>query len=103
RVSRGRGAVHKRGGADQSYGVEVAKLAGVPNRVVDRAREILAELEAQGGAGPAVEAAPRPEDGQVSLNDMSGAAVLDELRRAAVDTITPIEALNLLYRLKQQL
>ena len=91
------------GGADQSYGVEVAKLAGVPNRVVDRAREILAELEAQGGAGPAVEAAPRPEDGQVSLNDMSGAAVLDELRRAAVDTITPIEALNLLYRLKQQL
>ncbi len=91
------------GGADQSYGVEVAKLAGVPNRVVDRAREILAELEAQGGAGPAVEAAPRPEDGQVSLNDMSGAAVLDELRRAAVDTITPIEALNLLYRLKQHL
>ena len=91
------------GGADQSYGVEVAKLAGVPGRVVDRAREILAELESQGTAAPAPRAAEAGPDSQVSLGDMAGAAVLDELRSAAVDTLTPIEALNLLYRLKQQL
>ena len=90
------------GGADQSYGVEVAKLAGVPNRVVDRAREILTELEAQERAAPA----PTPkaeEDGQVSLGDVAGAAVLEQLRATSVETLTPIEALNLLYRLKTQL
>ena len=43
------------------------------------------------------------DSGQVSLGDLAGAAVLDELRKAAVDTLTPIEALNLLYRLKQKL
>ena len=91
------------GGADQSYGVEVAKLAGVPGRVVERAREILDELERQGGAAPAPRRALEREDDQVSLGDVAGAAVLDELRRAAVDTLTPIEALNLLYQLKQKL
>ena len=91
------------GGADQSYGVEVAKLAGVPNRVVNRARAILEELESQGAAPPAPRALPEQDSGQVSLGDMAGAAVLDELRNTAVDTLTPIEALNLLYRLKQKL
>ena len=90
------------GGADQSYGVEVAKLAGVPNRVVDRAREILTELEAQERAAPAP--APKAEeDGQVSLGDVTGAAVLEQLRAASLETLTPIEAMNLLYRLKTQL
>ena len=89
------------GGADQSYGVEVAKLAGVPNKVVDRAREILAELEAQGHASPSP--VPREEDAQVSLGDMAGAAVLEKLRAVAVETLTPIEAMNLLYQLKNQL
>ena len=90
------------GGADQSYGVEVAQLAGVPRGVVARAREILAELEAQGRAAPAPGAAP-PEEGQVSLGDMAGAAVLERLRSACVETLTPIEAMNLLYQLKSQL
>ena len=43
------------------------------------------------------------EDDQVSLGDVAGAAVLDELRRTAVDTLTPIEAMGLLYELKQKL
>ena len=92
------------GGADQSYGVEVAKLAGVPARVVERAREILTELEAQGlsSAAPGPGAAPARED-QVSLGDMAGAAVLEELRAVSVDTLTPIEAMNLLYQLKSRL
>ncbi len=90
------------GGADQSYGVEVAKLAGVPGKVVDRAREILDELERQGWT-PARPQAPREESGQVSLGDMAGAAVLEQLRGTSVETLTPIEAMNLLYQLKSQL
>ena len=90
------------GGADQSYGVEVAKLAGVPNRVVDRAREILGELERQGWV-PSRAQAPREEPDQVSLGDMAGAAVLEQLQSVSVETLTPIEAMNLLYQLKNQL
>ena len=90
------------GGADQSYGIEVAKLAGVPGRVIDRAREILAQLEEQGGAAP--QARPAGETGdQISLGDMAGAEVLNILRQTAVETLTPIEAMNLLYQLKQKL
>ena len=89
-----------RGGADQSYGIEVAKLAGVPDRVIRRARTILEELEAQGG----VQAAPRPaEDDQVSLMDLGGQAVLKKLRMTDVNLLSPIEALNLLAELKQDL
>ena len=90
------------GGADQSYGIEVAKLAGVPERVIRRAREVLDELEAQGHVAHAVTSAKGEED-QLSLGDMAGSAVLDTLRNIAVETLTPIEAMNLLYQLKQQL
>ena len=90
------------GGADQSYGIEVARLAGVPERVIRRAREVLDELEAQGRAAPAVASAAGEKD-QLSLGDMAGSAVLDTLRNTAVETLTPIEAMNLLYQLKQQL
>ena len=70
--------------------------------MVSRAREILAELESQGQAQPSP--APRAEeDAQVSLGDMAGAAVLDKLRAVAVETLTPIEAMNLFYQLKSQL
>ena len=92
------------GGADQSYGVEVARLAGVPGRVVDRAKEILNELEQQGGASaPARPQTRGSEPDQVSLGDMAGAAVLEQLRGTSVETLTPIEAMNLLYRLKSRL
>ena len=90
------------GGADQSYGIEVAKLAGVPDRVISRAREILAQLEAEGRAAPSGQR-PAPAEDQLSLGDMAGSEVLDTLRATAVETLTPIEALNLLYQLKQKL
>ena len=90
------------GGADQSYGVEVAKLAGVPSRVVERAREILAELEAHGSA-PASAVRGPADEAQVSLGDMAGAEVLAILRGTAVEALTPIEAMNLLYNLKRRL
>ena len=90
------------GGADQSYGIEVAKLAGVPARVIDRARAVLEELEERGVVTPAARAADHGGD-QFSLGDMAGAEVLDTLRGTAVETLTPIEAMNLLYQLKQKL
>jgi len=87
------------GRADQSYGIEVAKLAGVPERVVQRGREILAELEAQGAA----KHPPRPRDLKETEPDAGESAVLARLRAAAVEALTPLEALNLLYELKQKL
>jgi DNA mismatch repair protein MutS len=87
------------GGADRSYGIEVAQLAGLPQRVVDRAREILRELEAEAGRP----AAPAAEEDQVSFAAMAESEVVDALRRCQVDTLSPLEALNLLYEWKQKL
>ena len=89
------------GGADESYGIEVAKLAGVPDRVIRRARDILDELESQGGVSTA-KAVPA-EEAQMGFADLGVAQVAEELRRTAVETLTPIEAMNLLYQLKQKL
>ena len=88
-----------RGGADQSYGIEVAKLAGVPGKVISRARQILAELEAGGLAAPAAPAVPVSD--QVTLADMGGSEVTRRLQLVDLNTLTPIEAMNLLFELKQ--
>ncbi len=88
------------GGADRSYGIEVAKLAGLPRRVLTRAREILRELEEENDV-QYVE--PRKEEKQVSLAAMGEGEVLDALRRCQPDTMTPMEAMQFLYRLKQKL
>ena len=89
------------GGADQSYGIEVASLAGVPDRVIRRSREILSELESQGCPAPAPVQAPA--DGQVSFLDMGAGQAAARLRQTDIDTLTPIEALNLVYELKKLL
>ena len=81
------------------YGIEVAKLAGLPETVLKRAREILRELESQS-------AQPRPappQEDQVSLEAIAETAVADILRRTQVDALSPLEALNLLYELKAKL
>ena len=87
------------GGADQSYGIEVAKLAGVPDKVITRARHILKELEAGGVQTPQAPAAPAPD--QMSLLDMGGGEVVRRLQGVDLNTLTPIEAMNLLFELKQ--
>ena len=94
------------GGADQSYGIEVAKLAGVPETVIRRARAILEELE--GGESPALPASrrreePEEEQGQVSLLDLGAVECAQKLRGLDLNTLTPIEAMNLLYELKGML
>ena len=87
------------GAADRSYGVEVAKLAGLPDRVISRARELLKELE-EGGAVRTVTVAA--ED-QLSITSMANDALRKKLETLAVETLTPIEAMNALYELKQML
>ena len=89
------------GAADDSYGIEVAKLAGIPNAVIARAREILAELEAEGAAP--TPAAPKAPDDQVSMLDLTGQQVISALSAITVETLTPIEAMNELYKLKKLL
>ena len=88
-----------RGAADDSYGIEVAKLAGVPDGIIARAKAYLKELEAA-GAGLAVEQAEADE--QISLSDVG----TDEVRRrlAALDlnSMTPLEAMTELYELKKK-
>ena len=89
------------GAADDSYGIEVAKLAGVPDSVVSRAKSCLRELEGS-AAAPAPARAERSPEAQLSLTDMSTDEVREALRKTDVNTLTPLEALNLLYTLKKK-
>ncbi len=90
------------GATDDSYGIEVAKLAGIPNAVISRAREILEELESENGVVHTA-AIPAPADNQISMLDLGNQQVCDALRAISVETLTPIEAMNELYKLKQLL
>ncbi|MEG2175972.1 MAG: DNA mismatch repair protein MutS [Oscillibacter sp.] len=88
------------GGADRSYGIEVAKLAGLPQKVLARARTVLEELERENGVQYVP---PRQEADQLSLSAIGEGEVLDALRRCQPDTLTPMEAMALLYEWKQKL
>ena len=90
------------GATDDSYGIEVAKLAGIPNVVIARAREILAELESEGAVRPAPVEDQEPED-QLSMLDLTGQRIISALSSITVETLTPIEAMNELYKLKKLL
>ena len=90
------------GATDDSYGVEVAKLAGLPNTVIARAREILEELESEAGVVHIRQEVPE-EDDQISMVDLAHQQVCNALQGIAVETLTPIEAMNELYKLKKML
>jgi DNA mismatch repair protein MutS len=96
----------EQGSADRSYGIDVAKLAGLPSEVVTRAREVLAEHEnaehklshhlagdADGYSAPA----------QLTIFTPLSQPVVDRLREVDLNTLTPLEALNLLAELKKQI
>ena len=94
-----------RGGADESYGVEVAKLAGVPNAVVSRAKVILKDLEdtdiKRSGTGNK-RSFCEPEETQVSFRSKAANAVVDRLIKMDINTLTPIEAMGILYELAKE-
>ena len=87
------------GAADDSYGVEVAKLAGLPDKVISRARELLKALE----SGAPVRTVTVAADDQISITSMENDALRKKLEGLAVETMTPIEAMNALFELKKML
>lgn len=87
------------GGADRSYGIHVAQLAGMPKPVIHRAEEILAELEREARA-------PEPGRRTIEIRQLPlfsvGDPVLEELRALDVSTMTPLEAISKLYELQRK-
>lgn len=92
-----------RGAADDSYGIEVAKLAGVPKEVTKRAKEILATLESGGIQMKERKAEPAEDDFALSFDNISEGEVAEKLRAVDINTLTPLEAINLIYELKKML
>ncbi|MGA7460128.1 MAG: DNA mismatch repair protein MutS [Candidatus Korobacteraceae bacterium] len=94
------------GAADKSYGIEVAKLAGLPPEAVRRAREVLAEHEsAERGAVKhlARDEAAEPAPMQLTIFTPLSQKIVDRLKETDLDRLSPLEALNLLHELKKQL
>jgi len=95
------------GGADDSYGIEVAGLAGVPESVIKRAKTVLKTLETEKGIPPGKR---QQGDGsldadyndQMSLMDMGGNEIAGILKSTDLNTLSPLEALSLLYELKKK-
>ncbi len=93
------------GGADKSYGIHVAQLAGIPCPVIHRAEEILAELERKGEARArrkAMQDITMPTAWQMTLFASEPHPVIEELKSLAIDELSPIEAISKLYELQQK-
>ena len=89
-----------RGAADDSYGIEVAHLAGVPDAVVKRAKQILASLPED----TRLSAARRDDRGDnISFDSISEQKVIERIKEIDINTLTPYEAITLLYELKKEL
>ena len=94
-----------RGGTDDSYGIEVAKLAGVPNEVVKRAKEILAQIES--GVAVSMPKGKKDSEREETFDLLSGlvsskdSEAVEKIREIDINTLTPIEAMNFLFELKK--
>ena len=90
------------GGADRSYGIEVAALAGVRPEVVKRAKQILQEIDQGGIERYTAPQTVAPQEDQISLGYMEQCAIIDRLKEMDVSTLTPIETMTILYELSQK-
>ncbi|HEV2405168.1 MAG TPA: DNA mismatch repair protein MutS, partial [Ktedonobacterales bacterium] len=93
------------GGADKSYGIHVAQLAGIPRQVVRRAEEVLEDLERKGDAKArrkAMRDMVMPPALQLTLFAAEPDPLVDELKALAVDELTPLEAISRLYELQRK-
>ncbi len=88
------------GGTDDSFGIEVAALAGVDNWIVKRAKEILKELESDGRIK--IVTRVESDNSQLSLSDFGNNEIIEKLKSIDVSTITPIEAMSILYELSNK-
>ena len=107
-----------KGGADKSYGIQVAKLAGVPDSVISRAKELVEQLVdsdltartreiAEGNAPAGHKPVPRPDDVEMSqltlFDTVREDDIIEELKNLELGNMTPIDALNTLYRMQTKL
>jgi len=90
-----------KGATDDSYGIEVALLAGVPSTVIKRAKEILKDIES--GERTVVKVVNNYDDGELSFDSISNNEVVDKIKNIDLNTTTPIEALGVLFELKKML
>ena len=91
------------GAADESYGIEVAKLAGVPDEVVKRAGKILASIDEHAPVDPKKNLLPKTDGGiaTLGLETIVYDKVCEDIKKLDVNTLTPIEALGKLYEMKK--
>ena len=87
------------GCADGSYGIEVAKLAGVPGAVVERAKVVLREIEDESGRPIVLGETRDSDDLQISFGSTRDDEIREKLRKIDINTLTPIEAMQILYEL----
>ncbi len=89
---------------DKSYGIHVAKLAGMPKPVIHRADEVLEELESNGGNNSAKPAKKQHKEETIPQLSLFGQKpeVVEELEKLDINSLTPIEALNKLYELQKK-
>lgn len=93
-----------RGSTDDSYGIEVAKLAGVPNEVIRRAKEILKSVEATARALTTSEAVEEEKDDSlITFDDYVSDQVLEELKNVDLNTLSPFECMSFLFGLQKRL
>ncbi|HET9919949.1 MAG TPA: DNA mismatch repair protein MutS, partial [Ktedonobacteraceae bacterium] len=93
------------GGADKSYGIHVAQLAGIPRPVIHRAEEILTELEQKGEAKArrkAMKDMVMPSAWQMTLFASETHPLIEDLKAIAIEELTPIEAIGKLYELQKR-
>lgn len=93
-----------RGGADDSFGIEVAKLAGVPEPVIRRAKKILKEMESEGAAEPKRARVEESDGdgGQLTMVPAAQTEILETLKKLDPNVLSPIEAMNTLFTLWQK-
>lgn len=94
-----------RGPVDESYGIEVAKLAGLPKAIIKRSKEILAGLEAQNvpKTFPVKKDSDSDDSMSMSILDVCRDSVCDAIKKTDINTLTPIEAMNLIFEWKKSL
>ena len=93
-----------KGSTDDSYGIEVAKLAGIPNEVIRRAKEVLASVEQTAKAlSTSGKAEPQKDDTLISIDDFVNEQVIEELKAVDINTLSPYEAMSFLFGLQKRL
>ena len=92
-----------RGSTDDSYGIEVAKLAGLPSDVIKRAKEVLKSVERTAKALSESQVEEEVDDSLISIDDFVNEQVIEELRAVDINTLSPYEAMSFLFNLQKRL